>query len=83
MSKEDISAVCLSCRLALASLGTVVDETKNDTWKSWLKEASPEDAALLLNMMSLLTMSKKMSDGGECSQTEKYSTSHREYGSAS
>lgn len=60
MSKEDISAVCLNCKIALASLGTIVDEAKNDTWKNWLKDAAPEDAALLLRMLDILTVNQKI-----------------------
>lgn len=59
MSKEDIAAVCLNCKIALASLGTIVDEARNDTWKSWLKDAAPEDAAILLKMLTIITADPK------------------------
>lgn len=60
MGKEDISAVCLNCKIALASLGTIVDETQNETWKNWLSDAAPEDAALLLKMLDILTVGQKI-----------------------
>lgn len=58
MKKEDISSVCLNCKVALASLSTLVAETQDQTWQAWLKEADLKDAMLLLKLLDILTLKK-------------------------
>ena len=58
MNEKDIDAVCLGCKVALASLTTITDEVSMGTWEKWLKTAPTGDAMLLLSLMNIVALKK-------------------------